>query len=181
MKHTVYLGLGSNVGDRIKFLAAAIRGIADAPLTVVDDISSVYETEPVGEIPQRDFLNLCVSVRTEMDVQEFHSLMKTLEREIGRHKTTRWGPREIDIDVLLFDRLIVQTDNLMIPHKEMVNRKFVLQPLCEIAPVVVHPVFGKTVQELLSETNDTHTVKRSDSFTSQLLLLINDSITNPTI
>lgn len=181
MKHTVYLGLGSNVGDRVEFLAGAIRGIADLSLTVVDDISYVYETEPVGNIPQKDFLNVCVSVRTEMDVQEFHSRMKKLEQEVGRNETVRWGPREIDIDLLFFDRLILQTDRLMVPHKEILNRKFVLQPLCDIAPMFVHPVLGKTVQELLVETNDTHTIERSDYFTSQLLLLINDSITNPTV
>lgn len=181
MKHRVYLGLGSNVGHRIEFIAAAIRGLADFPATVVDAVSSVYETEPVGNVPQSDFLNLAVSIHTDLTAEEFHKKMKWLEREVGRNDSERWGPREIDIDLLLFDAVVIQTDALHIPHAEMINRKFVLQPLSEIAPMALHPVARKTIEELVNESTDQHQVMYSEHLTSQLFRLINDSITNPAL
>jgi 2-amino-4-hydroxy-6-hydroxymethyldihydropteridine diphosphokinase len=181
MKHFVYLGLGSNVGDRIEYLAAAIRGIADFEMTVVDAVSKVYQTEPVGDVRQNDFLNLAISIRTDLSYYDFHQKMKWLEKEIGRTESERWGPREIDIDLLIFDSLEINTESITIPHREIVNRKFVLQPLCEIAPNRVHPVLQKTIDELYSEMNDSHSVTYSEIHTSQLFALINDSITNPTV
>ncbi|MEW5797387.1 MAG: 2-amino-4-hydroxy-6-hydroxymethyldihydropteridine diphosphokinase [Bacteroidota bacterium] len=181
MRHTIYLGLGSNVGDRIEFLAAAIRGIADFSWTVVDDVSDVFVTEPVGNVQQPDFLNVCISVRTDLDHLTFHSNMKDLEKSIGRTESVRWGPREIDIDLLFFDSVIVTLPALTIPHKEILNRLFVLQPLAQIAPMFLHPVAGKTISELLKASNDAHGIERSEHFTSQLLMLINDSITHPTV
>jgi dihydroneopterin aldolase / 2-amino-4-hydroxy-6-hydroxymethyldihydropteridine diphosphokinase len=181
MKHAVYLGLGSNVGDRIEYLAAAIRDIAAFDNTVVDDVSKVYQTEPVGDVPQNDFLNLCISVKTDLDHLAFHQEIKNLEKIIGRTESVRWGPREIDIDLLFFDSRIVNTDLLTIPHKEIVNRRFVLQPLSEIAPLFIHPVLGKSIEGLNDEAIDGHAIKYSESHTTQLNLLINDSITNPAI
>ena len=181
MKHSVYLGLGSNVGDRVEFLAAAIRGVADFDATVVDAVSNVYQTEPVGDVVQNEFLNLAVSVQTDLSYQQFHQKMKWLEQEIGRTESERWGPREIDIDLLLFDSVIVNTDDLQIPHREIIQRKFVLQPLSEIAPNKVHPIAHKTIEELHNETTDSHGVTYSEGHTSQLFALINDSITNPTV
>ena len=181
MKHSVYLGLGSNVGDRIEFLAAAIRGISDFESTVVDSVSNVYKTEPVGNIKQNDFLNLAVSVQTDLSYQQFHQKMKWLEQKIGRTDSERWGSREIDIDLLLFDSLIINTSDLRIPHGEIIRRKFVLQPLSEIAPNKLHPIEHKTIEELHNETTDSHSVIYSELHTSQLFALINDSITNPTV
>ncbi len=181
MKHTVYLGLGSNVGDRVEFLAAAIRGIADFEMTVVDAVSDVYQTEPVGNVPQNEFLNLAISVRTDLEHQYFHQKMKVLEQSIGRTESERWGPREIDIDLLLFDSLIIITNAIKIPHVELANRKFVLQPLSEIAPMAIHPVLHKTIEELNNETTDNHGVEYSELHTSKLFSLINDSITNSAV
>jgi 2-amino-4-hydroxy-6-hydroxymethyldihydropteridine diphosphokinase len=181
MKHSVYLGLGSNVGDRVEFLAAAIRGITDFETTVVDAVSNVYQTEPVGNVRQNEFLNLAISVRTDLSYRQFHQKMKWLEKEIGRTESERWGPREIDIDLLLFDSLIINTVEIKIPHGEFVQRKFVLQPLSEIATHKVHPIFCKTIEELNNETTDNHSVTYSELHTSQLIALINDSITNPTV
>ena len=169
------------MGNRVEFIAAAIRGIADFEKTVVDAVSDVYQTEPVGNVPQKEFLNLAISVRTDLSVEEFHQKMKWLEKEIGRTESERWGPREIDIDLLLFDSLVLNSDAIRIPHAEMVNRKFVLQPLSEIAPMVFHPVALKTIEELNNETTDNHGVEYSEMHTSQLFALINDSITNPTV
>ncbi|NUN69658.1 MAG: 2-amino-4-hydroxy-6-hydroxymethyldihydropteridine diphosphokinase [Bacteroidetes bacterium] len=181
MKHTIYLGLGSNVGNKVEFLAAAVRGIADMPATVVDAVSNVYVTEPVGNVPQDDFLNCAVSVRTDLGITEFHAAMKQLERAIGRSESERWGPREIDIDLLFFDAVVMNTDAIRLPHAELVNRRFVLQPLSEIAPMMVHPVVSKSVLELLNEISDPHAVAVSGMHSSHLLALINDSITNPTV
>jgi len=181
LKHVVYLGLGSNVGDRIEYLAAAIRGLSDFEMTVIDDVSNVYETEPVGNVPQQEFLNLCVSIKTDLEYQNFHKKIKELEQAIGRSKSERWGPREIDIDLLFFDSIIFDTEFLTIPHREIINRKFVLQPLSEIAPLFVHPVYKKSIAELNNSAADTHAVVSSEHHTTQLYTLLNDSITNPTI
>ena len=109
MKHTVLLGLGSNIGDRIEFITTAIRAIADLERTVVDDVSGVYHTEPVGDVAQDYFLNVCISVKTDLDVVEFHRSIKSMEKDIGRQQSVRWGPREIDIDILFFDATVFQT------------------------------------------------------------------------
>ncbi len=180
MKHTVYLGLGSNVGDSIIFLAEAIRGIARFETTAVDAVSSVYETEPVGEVAQNNFLNLAIGVRTDLDYRDFHKKIKSLEQKVGRKETVRWGPREIDIDLLIFDDLVVNSETLTIPHHEFHNRKFVLQSLADIAPDAIHPVLQRTVNQLNNDSTDHHGVQYSEFFTSQLLALVNDSITNPT-
>ena len=106
----VFLGIGSNVGDRIHFLTEAVRKLRAVPSTRVVKISSVYETEPVGVKNQNDFLNAVVLVQTSMGVADFHSRIKLIEKEIGRVERNRWGPREIDIDILLFgDRVINET------------------------------------------------------------------------
>ncbi len=181
MNHTVYLGLGSNVGGRIEFLAAAVRGIAQFERTAVEAVSNVYETEPVGNVPQKDFLNLALSVRTGLPYDEFHARTKKLEKTIGRRVTERWGPREIDIDLLMYDALIVATEEITIPHAEMAKRKFVLLPLADIAKDAVHPVLRRTIGTLCAELSDHHGVVFSPEYTTQLSVSINDSITNPTV
>lgn len=181
MMQTVFLGLGSNVGDRIAFLAAAVRGIADMDGTLVDDVSAVYETEPVGDVPQPTYLNLCLSVQTSLDVASFHRTIKDLERSIGRNETVRWGPREIDIDILLFDRVVRDDERLHIPHREMVNRNFVLFPLAEIAPDAVHPVLRRSIIDLKTDSNDRHAALVHTAHTQHLMSLINDSIAHPTV
>lgn len=179
MKHAVYLGLGSNVGDSIAFVAEAIRGISRFEQTAVEAVSPVYVTEPVGDVRQNDFINLAASVKTGLEYTLFHRKIKALEQEIGRNETVRWGPREIDIDLLLFDDIVVSTDTVKIPHREMINRKFVLQPLSDIAPSVIHPVTRKSIAEMNEEVTDEHAVTCSEQFTTQLLSVLNDSITNP--
>ncbi|KAB2923161.1 MAG: 2-amino-4-hydroxy-6-hydroxymethyldihydropteridine diphosphokinase [Bacteroidetes bacterium] len=181
MMQTVLLGLGTNVGDRIAFLAAAVRGIADMPGTVVDDVSSVYETEPVGDVPQPPYLNLCLSAQTSLEVESFHRHIKELERAIGRNDSVRWGPREIDIDILLFGQTVRNDERLHIPHREMVNRNFVLRPLAEIAPNAVHPLLRKSVTELNAASADRHAADVHEVHTHHLMSLINDSIAHPTV
>ena len=170
----VFLGIGSNVGDRIFFLAEAVRKLRAAPATRVVKVSSVYETEPVGVKNQGDFLNAVVWAQTSIGVAAFHSVIKLIEKEIGRLERSRWGPREIDIDILLFGELIINEAAIVIPHAEMVNRKFVLRPLAEIAPATVHPVVHTTMKDLLAECRDTNAVELSAQMTASLITTLKE-------
>ena len=170
----VFLGIGSNVGDRIHFLTEAVRKLRATPSTRVVKISSVYETEPVGVKNQNDFLNAVVLVHTSMGVADFHSRIKLIEKEIGRVERNRWGPREIDIDILLYGDRVINETVMTIPHAEMVNRRFVLQPLAEIAPGTVHPFLHKTVKDLLAECKDSNVVERSIQLTQSLFTTLQE-------
>lgn len=148
MKKTVYLSLGSNLGDRAANLEAAISQLAELGDVVAR--SSFYETEPIGFVHQPSFLNCVVALETELMPKQFLSRALAIEQKLGRRRTQAKGPRTVDIDLLLFGGSIVDTPALIIPHPAMHERRFVLEPLAEIAPEVRHPVFKKTVRELLN-------------------------------
>ncbi len=156
----VFLGLGSNVGERMEYLQKAVDGIAEFPETDIMKVSSVYKTEPVGVKEQQDFYNAAVWLVTRLGAHDFHARMKALEQTIGRQRTFRWGPREIDIDILLFGDSIVDEALLKIPHREMAERRFVLAPLSEIAPDIIHPISRETVESLAAKCTDTSAVER---------------------
>ena len=143
----VYLGLGSNMGDRRNNLNRA-RDYLSQRLRV-EKVSSVYETEPVGNIEQPRFLNLVCEVYTNLAPMELLSLAKGIERKLGRVPGKSDEPRPIDIDILFYDDQIIETPELVIPHPGLTERAFVLVPLAEIAPELVHPVNGKTIKELI--------------------------------
>ncbi len=165
----VFLGIGSNVGNRAGFLVAALQKLRETASVKIVKISSVYETEPVGVKDQDSFLNGVVRVQTSLAVRDFHARVKNIEREVGRLERIRWGPREIDLDILLFGGQVVDEANLKIPHPEMEKRRFVLQPLAEIGPDVVHPVLKRIMKDLLVSCTDTCAVELSRTNTDFIL------------
>jgi 2-amino-4-hydroxy-6-hydroxymethyldihydropteridine diphosphokinase len=154
-----YLSLGSNIGDRYSYIKDTIAKIKSRKRIKVVKCSSIYETEPWGIKEQGEFLNCVIKIKTEIPPVELISEMKETEAEIGRVKKTHWGEREIDIDVLFYDDLIYSDEEISIPHMEVQNRRFVLVPMCEIAPEYIHPAFDKDMIELLEITGDNSIVK----------------------
>ncbi len=145
---TVYLGLGSNVGDREANLRAALERLSAPDLRVLR-ISPVYETEPVDYTGQRWFLNLVVEAGTELFPMQLLARAARIERGLGRVRTVAKGPRTIDIDILLYGKAVVCSAALEIPHPRMAERRFVLAPLADLAPDLRHPVTHRTVREML--------------------------------
>lgn len=145
--HTIYLALGSNLGDRRGNLAAALQRLRE--VMEISTISSIYETEPVGYLDQPRFLNIVCRGKTMLSAQELLKYAKDIEVAIGRQPTFRNGPRPIDIDIIFYDDLQIAQEDLTVPHPRMGERAFVLAPLAEIAPDLIDPVSGKRAQELL--------------------------------
>lgn len=146
--HTVYLSLGTNMGDKKKNLLAAIEKIGKLENTKVTSQSTILETEPFGYTEQDMFLNACIELKTLFTPQELLEKLLGIELEMGRVRTIKWGPRIIDIDILFFDDEIIQDKNLAVPHPWISERMFVLEPLCEIAPNLIHPLERKPVATL---------------------------------
>lgn len=147
--HTAYIALGSNMGNRKEYLDTAVRKLGEIRTCEVKKVSSFIETPPYGVTEQADFLNGCLELRTTLDPEELLEELHRIENEAGRERIFRWGPRTLDLDLIFYDDIILQEDGLCIPHVEVQKRKFVLEPLCEIAPYKRHPVYGKTVYEML--------------------------------
>ena len=133
---TAYLGLGANLGDRLANMREAVRLIDEEGACRVTARSPVYETLPVGVEDQPDFLNAVIAIETSLGPAELLRLCKSIEKRLGRTRTNKWGPRVIDVDILLYGDMPVREDDLVIPHPEMIGRAFVLVPLAEIAPDV---------------------------------------------
>lgn len=146
--HTVYLSLGTNMGDKKKNLLEAIEKIGKLENTKVTSQSTILETEPFGYTEQDMFLNACIEIKTLFTPQELLEKLLGIELEMGRVRTIKWGPRIIDIDILFFDDEIIQDKNLAVPHPWISERMFVLEPLCEIAPNLIHPLERKPVATL---------------------------------
>ncbi|HUU11521.1 MAG TPA: 2-amino-4-hydroxy-6-hydroxymethyldihydropteridine diphosphokinase [Phycisphaerae bacterium] len=148
---TVCLGLGSNLGDCRGHLEAALAALAAQPSVRVVAVSTFIETEPVGGPPgQPNYLNGAAVIETALAPRRLLALVKGIERDLGRREGPRWGPREIDLDILLFGDTVLESADLTIPHARLRERRFVLAPLCEIAPDAVDPVTGLTVRQLLA-------------------------------
>jgi 2-amino-4-hydroxy-6-hydroxymethyldihydropteridine diphosphokinase len=159
MRNIAYLSLGSNIGDRAQSLRQAIARLETKNCRVVQ-VSSFYETEPVEFTDQAWFLNCAVEVETSLTPAELMAALLAIEHSMGRERIQKKGPRIIDLDILLYGDTIIDTPDLTIPHPAMTHRRFVLEPLAEIAPDAVHPIRRKAVGELLSEMPEGQAVKK---------------------
>lgn len=149
-KHTAFIALGSNLGSRQKNITAALAALEATREVEIAGVSALYETEPVGGPDgQGKFINAVARLRTTLSAERLMALCLRIEMSLGRVRKDRWGPRVIDLDILLFDDAIQSTSTLTIPHPLMHERRFVLEPLAEIAPEVVHPALLKTAREML--------------------------------
>jgi 2-amino-4-hydroxy-6-hydroxymethyldihydropteridine diphosphokinase len=142
----VFLGLGSNIGDKEDHINKALTFISE--LYTLKKKSHLYLTEPVGNITQDWFLNCVVEIQTDVDPKKLLSTIKSIERKLGRTKTVKNGPRTIDIDILFYGDHILKTKTLVIPHPSIQERLFVLQPMMDIDPGVIHPVFKRSIHQL---------------------------------
>ena len=146
-----YLGLGSNLGDRRANIEEAVRRLNDTAGVRVTRVSSMYDTEPVGGPPQARYLNAACEVETELTPHELLRAALAVEDAMGRTREVHWGPRNIDIDILLYGELVIQDEELTVPHPRMTERAFVLRPLADIAPRVRHPETKKDIRTTLAD------------------------------
>lgn len=151
--HKAYLGMGSNMGDKKAYLDFAVERLNQDKDCIVEKVSDYLVTEPYGGVEQDDFLNACLLLKTQLSPEELLDKLHEIEREAHRERIIRWGPRTLDLDILLYDDVVMENDDLIIPHVEMHKREFVLKPLSEIAPNIRHPIYKKTVSQMLEELN----------------------------
>ena len=154
-----YIGFGSNIDDRLNYITEALQLLLKPDSISLIQISSLYETEPVGYEEQDWFLNGVVAVETGLPVHQLLTLLKEIEGVVGRQHRVRWGPREVDLDLLIYDQCCINTPDLIVPHPEMHQRSFVLVPFAAIAPDVRHPILGQNIRTLLTNLNDEKAVK----------------------
>jgi len=148
---TVYLGLGANLGKRRETIEAALARLAEHPAIRVRAVSGLIETEPVGGPPgQPNYLNGAAAIETDLEPAALLAELKRIESDLGRRRGPRWGPREIDLDILLYGDIVLDTPGLTIPHRRLRERRFVLEPLAQIAPDAIDPATGLTVRGLLA-------------------------------
>jgi 2-amino-4-hydroxy-6-hydroxymethyldihydropteridine diphosphokinase len=160
MKHVATIGIGSNVGEKSLQCEKAISEILKLDRHSLLAASSLYRTKPVGYMNQDWFVNGVIQIGTDLDPFELHQALQSIERQLERKKTFRWGPRTIDLDILFFDEAEIRTKDLQIPHPRLHERQFVLVPLVEIRRDLIHPVLKKTVVELLEDLKEDQGVER---------------------
>lgn len=161
MEHTAYLGLGSNLGDRELNLLRAVAEIGRLPGSRITALSGFYDTEPVGDVPQDNFLNAVLRLETSFTPHQLLAELQRIETEVfHRKRTIPRGPRAMDLDLLLYDHTVLESEDLVIPHPRLHQRRFVLVPLSEMASEYIHPELGRSVAELLRELPEGERVTR---------------------
>lgn len=150
-RHSAYLSLGSNLGDRQAYLQQGIQELDTLDSCKVCEQSKIIETEPYGDVPQDKFLNCVIRIETVLNPQQLLHVLHEIEEHAGRTRDVHWGPRTLDLDILFYDHMTVNTPQLTIPHADLHNRSFVLEPLCEIAPWYQHPVMHQTIRQLFDQ------------------------------
>ena len=146
----VFIGIGSNEGDRFSAISKAVQQLASSSQIALVQMAPIIETKPVGGPPQGDYLNTVVEINTDISARDIWVLLKEIEKRLGRVVTSvRWGPRPIDLDILLYGDTVINTPDLQVPHPRMHERFFVLQPLAELAPDLIHPILQQSMTQLL--------------------------------
>ncbi|MBD5637791.1 2-amino-4-hydroxy-6-hydroxymethyldihydropteridine diphosphokinase [Clostridium botulinum] len=145
--HTAYVAFGSNIGEKESYIKRALEKIEKRGMKIIK-VSPIYETEPYGVLDQDSFLNGVVKIETNLTPENLIEVLLDIEKQLDRVRERRWGPRTIDLDIIFYDDLIINKNNLIIPHKDMENREFVLKPLCHIDENFIHPVLKKSVRQL---------------------------------
>jgi 2-amino-4-hydroxy-6-hydroxymethyldihydropteridine diphosphokinase len=159
LKNNIFLGLGSNIDDRVAYIKTATSFIRSCSEIKIVKSSLIYETEPWGIRNQSAFLNRVLMLESSLLPEDLLNFVKDVEVKTGRTQRDKWHEREIDVDILFYDDQVVTSERFSLPHREVQNRKFVLIPMCEIAEDFVHPVFNKSMKTLLKETKDISEVK----------------------
>jgi 2-amino-4-hydroxy-6-hydroxymethyldihydropteridine diphosphokinase len=155
MIHTAYIGAGSNIGDKLLNCKNGINALARLQNTQIKKWSKFYQTEPVDFKNQDWFINGVVEIETDLDAFQLIKELKSIEHDAGRvDNTVRFGPRILDMDILLFDDMVMNSSGLIIPHPRMHKRRFVLKPICDIDPSIIHPVLNKEMQVLLASLDE---------------------------
>lgn len=152
--HRAYIAVGSNLGDRKSHILSGILALKVHPLIVLKRVSEMIVTRPYGGVEQEDFLNGALEIETLLEPEELLEALHQVENAEGRERTVRWGPRTLDLDILFYDRICYESEDLAIPHVDLENRDFVLKPMAEIAPCFRHPVSGRTMTGLLRELEE---------------------------
>lgn len=155
-----YIGIGSNIGNSVKNCEGAIETISRTEGVELTSKSSFYKTEPVGIEDQDSFINAVVEIRTGLKARDLLQSLQNIERKMGRQRIVKGGPRIIDLDLLFYGQNVILEKDLMVPHPELHNRKFVLEPMCEIASFFIHPSFGVSMRGLLERLSDSKSVER---------------------
>lgn len=149
--HDVFIGIGSNIGDREKYLKKGLQLLNLNDDVIIKKVSTFIETEPYGGVEMDPVLNGAARIKTLLAPYELLKICSEIENKLGRERLIRWGPRTFDMDILFYDKLILEDKCLIIPHIDIKNRDFVLKPMAEIAPGFVHPIYNKTIQDMLDE------------------------------
>ncbi|WP_052013295.1 2-amino-4-hydroxy-6-hydroxymethyldihydropteridine diphosphokinase [Halalkalibacter akibai] len=160
MRHNVYIALGSNVGERYSHLITAIELIEEHEHIKLVKRSSIYETEPIGYVDQQSFLNMVIHIQTDLHARELLDVTQKIEQQCGRKRDVRWGPRTLDLDILLFDQEYMLMEDLSIPHPRMWERAFVIIPLMELHPTLRATHLNKSIHEIAEGLVDKEGVRR---------------------